>query len=462
LSNIIKFHSKFKPIIQEDHRFKIAHGGRYGLKSWTFARYFLLRGASKTIRVLCAREIQRSISESVHALLEKQVKLLSKQIPKLADHYTVKKNEIVGKNGTKFNFLGLYTNQTQVKSYEDYDYLWVEEAESISQNSWDLAIPTFRKMLSKCCDEIIDVDESGEAIKYYCSSCKRELQDNKNDIWKSEIWVAFNPARDDDPTYEMFITNQQPDSVVVETSYKDNKWFPLSPDYKSMEFMKKNNYSKYLHIWEGQPITDYDTLVYRFTPDNRVEWEPKYNEGLETWASWDFGVSDDTAIIFYHIYPTPENEFGYWIDVFDEYVNNNQPADHYRDIVDSKGYLIDKHACDPSGANRQADLSTWVDKLQKNKYGTIDWHFQYTHKYSVAEMIDRANDIVPYIRYNQHKTPHFHKMANRWSYRTDKDGKIVLPPKPEHDEFSHVGTSFYYFIVNRFPPRGNQKVRILK
>jgi phage terminase large subunit len=419
----IVFSPIYKPLFKH-HRYKVYYGGRGGGKSWQFARALLIIGASRQIRVLCAREIQRSIADSVHRLLSDQIAILDKEIPGFAQNYVITKNEIKCKNGTLFSFIGLYTNQNQIKSYEGVDYCWIEEAESISQKSWDLLVPTIRKP-------------------------------------GSEIWISFNPAREDDPTYEMFVTNKQQNSIVQYVTYKDNKYFgePLKTE---MEFMKKNNYSKYLHIWEGQPITDYDTLVYRFTPDNRVEWEPKYNEGLETWASWDFGVSDDTAIIFYHIYPTPENEFGYWIDVFDEYVNNNQPADHYRDIVDSKGYLIDKHACDPSGANRQADLSTWVDKLQKNKYGTIDWHFQYTHKYSVAEMIDRANDIVPYIRYNQHKTPHFHKMANRWSYRTDKDGKIVLPPKPEHDEFSHVGTSFYYFIVNRFPPRGNQKVRILK
>lgn len=421
----IKFAPIYKALFQH-YRYKVYYGGRGGGKSWAFARALLLVGASRTIRVLCAREIQRSIADSVHRLLSDQVAILDKEIPGFAQNYTITKNEIKGNNGTLFSFIGLYTNVNQIKSYEGVDYCWIEEAESISQKSWDLLMPTIRKP-------------------------------------NSEIWISFNPAREDDPTYEMFVTNQQPNSYVQYISFMDNKYFgePLKTE---MEFCKKNNMSKYRHIWLGEPITDYDTLVYRFSRDvNCQEKDYKYNEGQECWASWDFGISDDTAIIFYHVVPTPDNEFGYWIYVFDEIVNNNVGADWYREAVDDKSYLIYKHACDPSGANRQADLSTWIDKLQKNpRSNSIDWHFEYTHKYSVAEMIDCANEIVPYVRYNPHRVPHFHKMAFHWQYRTDKDGKIVLPPRPEHDEYSHVGDSFRYFCINRFPPRGSQKVRILK
>ena len=210
-------------------------------------------------------------------------------------------------------------------------------------------------------------------------------------------------------------------------------------------------------------VVDSDTLVYKFTRENIVNYEIKYNEGWETWTSWDFGTADDTAIFFYQLVPTPDNDLGFWIFVFDEYINNNKDDAHYRDVVDKKGYLIDSHACDPSGVNRQSDLSTWVDKLKKNpRTGTIDWDFQWSHKYSNKEKIDRTNDLIPYIKYNRFVTPSFHKMAYNWHYRTDKDGKIVLPPTPEHDEWSHPGTSLYFFTIVRFPPKANQKVRILK
>jgi len=404
-------------------RFKILYGGRGSGKSWQVARFLLLKGYQKKIRVLCCREIQKSIQDSVHRLLSDQIELLG-----LSEYYIVQNREIKGSNGTVFLFEGLHQNVTKVKSLEGLDYVWVEEGESITEESWDTLIPTVRKP-------------------------------------GSEIIITFNPKRDDDPTYERFITNERDDSWIAQFNYTENPYFG-EPLKSEMELCKKLNYSKYLHIWEGQPITDYDTLVYRY--DHKVNATNKklaYAEGLETWTGWDFGVADDTAILFFQIVkvaPCDEFPLGIMINVFDEYVNNNKKADHYREIVDDKQYFIDRHACDPSGANRDSDLDSWVNKLRMNpRKGKIDWHFEYTHKYSPTEMIDNANDYLHCIRYNPQITPKFHKMLRHWQYRTDKDGKIVLPPKPNHDEFSHVGTAFYYFLINRFPIR-KSKVRVIR
>jgi phage terminase large subunit len=424
----MKFQNIYKPLFK-NHRYKVYYGGRGGGKSWAFARALLLMGCERTIRVLCAREIQRSIADSVHRLLEDQIKQMSEEVPAIAENYTIKKNEIEGKNGTKFNFIGLYTNVNQIKSYEGVDYCWIEEAESISQKSWDLLIPTVRKP-------------------------------------DSQIWISFNPARDDDPTYEMFIKAKLHDSIVQKVTWRDNKHFPevLKKEKNAME---KANYSKYLHIWEGEPICNYDSLVYRFKRDiNLVDHEIKYNEGFETWASWDFGVGDDTAIIFYQLIPVPMcDEFpkGFQIHIFDEYCNNNEVAEHYREVVDSKGYLIDRHACDPAGASRGNDLKSWLDKLKVDARGRKPWHFEYSTYYhgKVDTMIDNANDWIHAVRINRHQCPKTVAMFEKWQYRTDKDDKLVLPLKCNHDDFSHLGTSFYFFCINRFTPGGKQKVRVL-
>jgi len=385
-------------------------------------------GCDRTIRVLCAREIQRSIADSVHRLLEDQIAILGKEIPAVAENYTVQKNEIIGKNGTRFNFIGLYTNVNQIKSYEGVDYCWIEEAESISQKSWDLLTPTIRKE-------------------------------------HSQIWISFNPARDDDPTYEMFIKQQQVNAFIKKITWRDNKFFG-EPLLSEKNLCEKVNYSKYLHIWEGEPITDYESLVYRFRRDvNLVEHEIKYNAGFETFTSWDFGVGDDTAIIFYQVVPTPELDkfpLGFIIYIFDEYTNNNKDAAHYRDVVDSKRYLIDRHYCDPSGPARFADLSSWVDKLRYNAAGQNEWHFEYTHRYSPTEMIDNANDIISHVRVNRHQCPGVVGMFEHWQYRLDKNGKVISPAKAEHDVFSHYGTSFYYMTSNRFPTKKKDAITIIQ
>jgi len=415
----------FDPLLEiGKYRYKCARGGRAGMKTEHFGAGLLSIGERYKTRILCTREIQNTIDDSVHQTLADII--TAKELD-----YEILKNRICHrKTGTEFIFKGLSKMTAQsLKSLANVDICWGEEAQAFSQKSIDVLIPTIRKK-------------------------------------GSELWFTWNPGREDDPIEEMFVTQSRPKTWLLTVNYNQNPWFNDLPLKDEMEFCKKNNYSKYRHIWLGEPITDYDTLVYRFDRQkNCIDWELKYNEGFETVTSWDFGTTDDTAIIFYQIRPTTENEFGYWIDVFDEYVNNNKDDAHYREVVDSKRYLIDRHYCDPAGSGRQSDLSSWIDKLQKNPFtGQIDWHFEYSNYYrgKVQMMTDRANDIIPYVRYNPHKTPHFHKMAFHWQYRTDKDGKIVLPPKPEHDEFSHMGTSFYYFAICRFPPLANQKVRILQ
>jgi hypothetical protein len=150
---------------------------------------------------------------------------------------------------------------------------------------------------------------------------------------------------------------------------------------------------------------------------------------------------------------------GIMINIFDEYVNNNKSPEHYRAIVEEKGYEIDAHYCDPSGANRESDLRSWIDKLALNRTtNRIDWNFEYTHAYSRAEMIDNANMWLPFFRLNKAQTPKVYEMFRRWTYRVDKDGNVVNPPTPLHDKQSHPGTSFYYFTTNRFPIRENETI----
>ena len=138
--------------LSKPYRYKVAYGGRGSGKSWGFARELLIQGATKKLRVLCAREIQRSIKQSVHQLLSDQIQQLN-----LGSFYQVLESEIRGINGTQFNFTGLANNTVEsIKSFEGVDIVWVEEAQTVSKRSWDILIPTIRKP-------------------------------------KSEIWVSFNP-----------------------------------------------------------------------------------------------------------------------------------------------------------------------------------------------------------------------------------------------------------------------------
>ncbi len=139
-------------------RYKIAYGGRGSGKSWSFARALLIQGLQSPLRVLCTREIQKSIKDSVHKLLSDQIQLLG-----LGTLYDVLETTIRSKtNATEFMFSGLSTHTVEsIKSFEGCDICWIEEAQTVVKRSWDILTPTIRK-------------------------------DN------SEIWVSFNPDLETD------------------------------------------------------------------------------------------------------------------------------------------------------------------------------------------------------------------------------------------------------------------------
>src|SRR5574343_627808 len=122
-------------------RYKVYYGGRGGAKSWAFAMVLLTFGLKRKIRVMCARELQASIKDSVHKLLSDVIS----SYPQFVEHYEILKDASRGKNGTEFSFRGLRHNATEIKSFEGADFVWVEEAQAVSQNSWEILIPTIRK-----------------------------------------------------------------------------------------------------------------------------------------------------------------------------------------------------------------------------------------------------------------------------------------------------------------------------
>jgi phage terminase large subunit len=152
----------------EPHRYKILYGGRGSAKSWSVARALIAIAVQKPTRILCARELQNSISDSVIALLSDQIKAMG-----LESFFDVQRTAIYGLNGSEFSFVGLKHNVTSIKSFEGVDICWCEEGQAISKVSWETLIPTIRKP-------------------------------------NSEIWVTFNPDLDTDETYKRLVVNPPP------------------------------------------------------------------------------------------------------------------------------------------------------------------------------------------------------------------------------------------------------------
>lgn len=201
-------------------RYKVFYGGRGGGKSWCFARVLLMLALQRKIRVLCAREFQVSIADSVHRLLCDQISALG-----FEGRYSITKTQITSALGSEFIFKGLHHNAQEIKSLEGVDICWVEEAQSVSRESWDLLIPTIRKQ-------------------------------------GSEIWISFNPGLPDDETWKRFVLAPPGDAVVVKVGWEDNPWFPDTLR-EEMEYCRSIDPEAFAHIWGGEPRVISEAQVFK-------------------------------------------------------------------------------------------------------------------------------------------------------------------------------------------------------
>ena len=231
-------------------RYKVIHGGRGSGKSWGVARALLVLAMKSKVRILCTREIQRSIKDSVHRLLSDQIEALG-----LGAYFEILQTEIRAKNGSQILFAGLAnTTAESIKSFEGCNIVWVEEAQTVSNRSWEILIPTIRAP-------------------------------------GSEIWVTFNPQEDSDPTYTRFVTSPPPDLTAVRLNWNDNPWFPEELK-KEKDYLYSVDPETAAHVWGGDTrrISDAQILrgrwiVKEFTPVHDL-WDGPYH-GI------DFGFSQD-------------------------------------------------------------------------------------------------------------------------------------------------------------------------
>ena len=159
------------PFVTGKQRYKVVYGGRGSSKSWAAARALIARCLSEKTRVLCAREIQKSIAESVHTLLKQQIEMCG-----VSDQFDILETVIRTKsNGSEIVFTGLRRNVGSLKSFEGVNICWIEEAETVSADSWETLNPTIRK------------DDS-------------------------EIWITFNPRFATDATWKKFVQDPPTDA----------------------------------------------------------------------------------------------------------------------------------------------------------------------------------------------------------------------------------------------------------
>jgi phage terminase large subunit len=395
----------------EDHRYKILYGGRGSGKSWGVARVLLAIGRRKKVRVLCAREFQNSISDSVHALLADQIKSLG-----LEDFYEIQNTAIYGKNGTEFLFAGLKHNITKIKSFEGVDICWVEEAQTTSKSSWDVLIPTIRKE-------------------------------------GSEIWITFNPELDTDETYKRFVVLPPSNAMTVKSNYSDNPWFP-SVLRDEMEDLKARDMDAYLNVWEGNTRQVLDGAVYanelrKAQEENRIK-DVQVDVSIPVSTFWDLGWSDMTSIWFVQTVAGGE------VRVIDFYQNCQKTIDHYVQVLQNKTYTYRDH-----WLPHDAEHKNMTGRSTKEIIEGMGLPVRITPKLSIADGINSARMLMNRCYFDQNRCAEGLQALRHYRYAVDPDTRM-FSDKPLHDQNSHAADAWRYVAVglDEKPNEWNKSIKI--
>ena len=380
----------------DDYRYKIAYGGRGSGKSWGFARALLALAVKKPMRVLCAREIQRSIKQSVHQLLNDQIQSMG-----FGEYFEVLENEIrCIRSGSKFNFTGLANNTVEsIKSFEGVDIVWVEEAQTVSKRSWDILIPTIRKP-------------------------------------GSEIWVTFNPELDTDDTYKRFVINPPENSYVVKINYSDNPWFPdvLEQERAHSEATSDD----YANIWEGDCKTAVDGAIYaneiRDAQENGRITNVPYDPELKVHVVMDLGWNDSMSIILLQKGVSDLRIIKYIED-------DHRTLDSYSAELKNLPYNWGQMYLPHDGQTKDFKYGTSAEDIMR-RHG---WDVRIVPRLDIESGIKVA-------RLNFHRC-YFDKSAERLieclkHYRRAISATTNEPGAPLHDEYSHGADAFRYLAVS--------------
>lgn len=396
MSSPIEVPEKLLPLIETPARYKIAHGGRGSGKSWTVARLLVLLAASKPLRILCARETQKSIQESVHRLLKDQIEMLG-----LSAFFEVQETRILGKNGSDFAFVGIRQQGiTNLKSFEGTDIVWIEEAQVVTKRSWDVLVPTIRKP-------------------------------------GSEIWITFNPELDSDETYTRFVTSPPDGAMVIACNWSDNPWFPAELEKERLDWLRRDPVG-YETVWNGKCRPAVEGAIYaqeidQMHRDGRLRPVP-YDPMLRVHTVWDLGWNDSMSII---LVQRSASE----VRIIDHISDSHRTLDSYvADLRDKRlnwgtDYIPhDGRAKDfKSGKSTEEILQALGRKVQVLG---ID---------SVEEGIRQARMLFPRCYFDETKTKGLINSLKR--YRRQVNQQTNEPGAPLHDENSHDADAFRYVAM---------------
>lgn len=378
-------------------RYIVIKGGRGSAKSWSVARSYLIRGSASPRRVLCTREVQKSIKDSVHKLLSDQIQLLG-----LGWFYEVLENEIRGKNGTEFIFAGLASHTIEsIKSYEGVDDVWIEEAQVVKKRSWDVLIPTIRKPGSQIC-------------------------------------ITYNPEIESDETHQRFYLNPPDGAVVVEMNYNDNPWFPAELEAERLH-CKKTNPKDYEWIWEGKCKPAVAGAIYYDEVASAEEGKRicnvPYDPLLKVHVVFDLGWNDAMAISLVQRHASE-------LRVIEYIEDSHKTLDSYSAMLKDKRMNWGKCWLPHDGRHKDYKTGKSAEEIMK----ALGWSVAITPNMSIEDGIRLARMTFGRMYFDKNKTERLVQCAKR--YRRSINQQTNEPGAPLHDEWSHGADNLRYLAIN--------------
>ena len=397
-------------ILFDPARYKVLYGGRGGAKSWGVARALLIIGARQTTRILCAREFQTSIKDSVHKLLSDQIFSMG-----LQDFYEITQTAIRGKNGTEFSFAGLKNNVANIKSYEGCDICWVEEAQTTSKMSWNVLIPTIRKE-------------------------------------GSEIWITFNPELETDETYKRFVVDPPENSIVQRVNWSDNPWFP-----ETLRLEKDALYARdreaYNTIWEGVCRQTVDGAIFA-KEMQQAEFEGRitrvpYDPVKPVLAVFDIGWADATAVWFIQFIGMETRLIRY-------YETTQTTISQILAKMQTFGYVYDTLYLPHDAQNKTlAANGRSIEEIVR----AAGYNVRIIDRTPITDSINAARTIFPKCYFDRENCHEGLQCLRHYRYDVNPDTG-TFSQKPLHDNYSHGADAFRYIGLMINEPKQVKKKQI--
>jgi phage terminase large subunit len=394
------------------HRYKAFYGGRGSAKSHSFATALVILAAQKPLRIVCAREIQNSLRDSVKQLIEDKIGSLG-----LSGQFDCQDKVTKGFNGSQFTYVGMWRNPDAIKSLEGADIFWGEEASAFSERSLKIIRPTMRKP-------------------------------------GSELWFSWNPEFEHDPVDRFFRGPQgaPPDSLIKEVSWEDNKHFKGTPLQAEMEFDYKTDPQKAEHVWGGGYVKAVDGAYFaaqlaeaRQGRIGHVAPDPL----LQFRAYWDIGISDSTAIWVAQF-------AGREIRCLAYCEAQGQPLGYYTNWLREHGYGSAVCVLPHDGAKRDTVSAVrFEDHLREGGFSVQTVPNQ--GKGAALKRIEAARRLFPNFWFDEDGCREGLKSLGAYHERIDPKRNTGLGP--EHDWASHGADAFGLMCVAYDKPREQREQR---